>query len=124
MQTTPADRLKQASEQAGYATAADLARAMDGVEASTVRSHMNGTRGIGPEQARRYGKRLGVTPEWLLFGTDVPSTPLKASDPMQDAIEIVAEIRELLEAQGVTLPSDVQARTIRRLFKRLSDSDD
>ena len=37
--------------------------------ATAIRNHENGTNGIRPDVADAYAKVLGVTPQWLLYGT-------------------------------------------------------
>jgi SOS-response transcriptional repressor LexA len=65
------ERLRWAREQAGFATAADFARA-HGIEIGTYRHHENGIRGIRPATARRYAELLGIDPQWLLFEAGSP----------------------------------------------------
>jgi len=67
----PHDRLRQAREAAGFATAADAARRF-GWPAVTYRHHENGTRGFKRDAAIRYARAFRVSPEWLLFGTGGP----------------------------------------------------
>lgn len=65
--TTPAERLRQAREAAGYTTAKSAAEAM-GVSVPTYIQHENGSRGLAPPRAERYGRFFRATPEWLLYG--------------------------------------------------------
>lgn len=46
----------------------DLA-AVTGFSESTIRAHENGQNGVKAEPAAIYARALGVTPEWLLYGT-------------------------------------------------------
>jgi transcriptional regulator with XRE-family HTH domain len=65
------DRLRQAREQAGFATKADAARAL-GEPLPTYYGHENGHRGgkrPSPETVMKYARRFGVSVEWLLNGT-------------------------------------------------------
>lgn len=64
---TPADRLKQAREKAGYENAKDAALAM-GLAVPTYIQHENGTRGYPATKAERYARFFKVQPEWLLYG--------------------------------------------------------
>ncbi len=50
-------------------SAADLARKLD-VSQPTVHAWVTGLHGIRWSNARRAAKALGVTPAWLMFGTD------------------------------------------------------
>lgn len=67
----PADRLRQASELAGFETVAELARAVD-IEPGTARQQI-GRDSIPKDAADKYVRRLtrsgvAVTLEWLLHG--------------------------------------------------------
>jgi phage repressor protein C with HTH and peptisase S24 domain len=64
---SPADRLKKARKDAGYATATDAARAM-GVKPPTYLGHENGTTGLRRTAAIRYAKFYGMSLDWLLTG--------------------------------------------------------
>lgn len=71
---SPADRLKRARIAKRYETAADAAEAF-GWNPATYRSHENGTRGLTPGSAERYGRALGVKAAWLLYGEGEDPTP-------------------------------------------------
>lgn len=62
------ERLRAARLGAGFATAADAARAF-GWKEPTYFGHENGSRGLTVETAHRYARHFRVTPEWLLYGT-------------------------------------------------------
>lgn len=64
-------RLKTARELAGYASAAEAARALGIVEASYF-AHENGSRGLRPQVAAKYAERFDVSLEWLLTGRGTP----------------------------------------------------
>ena len=64
---SPADRLKKARIDAGYATATDAARAM-GMKPPTYLGHENGTTGLRRTAAIRYAKFYGLSLDWLLTG--------------------------------------------------------
>lgn len=74
MGKTKAERLKAAREKAGYDSAADAARAFNWTE-SAYRHHENGTRGFGPDAAKKYGQAFRVTPGWLLGLDKVGEVP-------------------------------------------------
>lgn len=61
------ERLVIAREKAGYATAADAARAM-GVKEPTYYSHENGTSGLRVPVAEKYARKFKVSLNWLLTG--------------------------------------------------------
>jgi len=65
---SPADRLKKARIDAGYATATDAARAM-GMKPPTYLGHENGTTGLRRGAAISYAKFYGLSLDWLLTGT-------------------------------------------------------
>jgi len=71
MLETAADRLRYAMKEKGFATAADLARRMEYKDV-TVRAHLNQVSGIPSKRAEEYARVLGVTPEWILYGSDGP----------------------------------------------------
>lgn len=68
-ESTPGSRLRQAREEAGYESAARAAEAL-GMRSSTYAGHENGQNKFDAEQARVYGKKLKVSPVWLLFGDE------------------------------------------------------
>lgn len=75
--TTPAERLRWARQQAGYASAAAFAREA-AVPEVTYRAHEKGPRapggrGLSEASARAYAKRLGVDWAWLLTGAGEPA---------------------------------------------------
>jgi SOS-response transcriptional repressor LexA len=74
MRTVKAERLRAAREKAGYASAAEAARAFNW-EAPAYRHHENGTRGFGPDAAKKYGRAFKVKPGWLLGLDNVDSGP-------------------------------------------------
>lgn len=65
MGSIKAERLRAAREKAGYASAADAARAFGWTE-SAYRHHENGTRGFGADAAKKYGRAFKAKPGWLL----------------------------------------------------------
>lgn len=86
---TPGERLKEAREKAGYATAKDAALAM-GVSPATYIQHENGTRNFPASRAQRYARFFRTTPEWLLYGRELGEriTPaqLGPAIPIQGAV--------------------------------------
>ena len=63
---TPADRLKEAREVAGFAGPTEAAENF-GWNKNTYKSHENGIRGISTKKARQYARGLRTTPEWILY---------------------------------------------------------
>jgi SOS-response transcriptional repressor LexA len=74
MRFIKAERLKAAREKAGYSSAADAARAF-GWQEPAYRHHENGTRGFGPDAAKKYGRAFKVKPGWLLGLENVDGGP-------------------------------------------------
>lgn len=84
---TAGDRLRQARTRAGYRTASEAADALD-TPRGTYIGHENGSRPIGTAQAKVYGAKFNVRPEWILFDISEVSTgeeprriPLSEWDP-------------------------------------------
>ena len=63
----PHDRLRKVRQDAGYATAADAAKAFGWV-GSTYASHENGNRGLRPDAADRYAAAFKTSAAYLLYG--------------------------------------------------------
>jgi len=63
---TPADRLREAREVAGFTGATEVAENF-GWNKNTYKSHENGIRGISTKKARQYARGLQTTPEWILY---------------------------------------------------------
>jgi hypothetical protein len=83
MTTTRGERLRTAREKR-FKSARSAAKAL-GIAISTYGAHERaeapGGRDYGPNEAQRYGRFFGVTPEWLLTGrkpfpSDEPEEPL------------------------------------------------
>src|SRR5437016_14670784 len=70
MRTLRGERLRMAREKR-FKSARLAAQAM-GIAVSTYGAHERaetpGGRDYGPDEARKYARRFGVTPEWLLTG--------------------------------------------------------
>lgn len=74
MRFLKAERLKAARSKAGYASAADAARAFGWPEPA-YRHHENGTRSFGPDAAKKYGRAFKCKPGWLLGLDNVDGGP-------------------------------------------------
>src|SRR2546430_16174604 len=72
MRTLRGERLRMAREKR-FKSARLAAQAM-GIAVSTYGAHERaetpGGRDYGPDEARKYARRFGVTPEWLLTGRE------------------------------------------------------
>jgi hypothetical protein len=83
---TRGDRLRIAREHRGFKSGRIAAQAL-GIAISTYGAHERaedpGGRDYGPDEAKRYAKRFGVTPEWLLtgFGPGPDGTVMEIEDP-------------------------------------------
>jgi hypothetical protein len=83
---TRGDRLRIAREYRGFKSGRLAAQAL-GVAISTYGAHeraeQEGSRDYGPDEAKRYAKRFGVTPEWLLtgFGPGPDGIVMEMEDP-------------------------------------------
>lgn len=75
-----AERLRQAREHAGFASATDAAASL-GMKYATYAGHENGTRGPG-RAAEKYARRFRVSLDWLLRGVGAGpgEEPEEASD--------------------------------------------
>jgi SOS-response transcriptional repressor LexA len=69
-----ADRLRQARIKAGYESAVDAADAF-GWGVAGYRHHENGTRGYGPDAAKKYARAFRVKAGWLLGMDGVDDAP-------------------------------------------------
>ena len=76
MATTRGARLRSAREK--YFKSARIAAKALGIAVSTYGAHERaeapGGRDYGPDEAKRYGRRFRVTPEWLLTGRKIAPT--------------------------------------------------
>lgn len=91
----PSDRLREARERAGYATAKAAAERL-AVRPPTYYGHENGSRGIKPAEAERYAKAFKVRAEWILYGTLGPERLTTDDDPQQPLAPIVQAIEDSL----------------------------
>lgn len=83
----PWERLRQARQAAGHASATAAAEAL-GVKPSTYLGHENGSRGIRPVTAERYARGLGCDASWILYGG--PSAQARAVPARPEPSEVVA----------------------------------
>jgi hypothetical protein len=92
MTTTRGERLRTAREKR-FKSARSAAKAL-GIAISTYGAHERaeapGGRDYGPNEAQRYGRFFGVTPEWLLTGLDEVDPP-RGSTEDTVAVEIRGE---------------------------------
>lgn len=83
---TPADRLLEAREKAGFSGPTEAAAAF-GWNAVTYRSHENGTRNLSRQAAARYAQQFRVTAGWLLYGEKQ-----KATEPVAQKVRLAGHI--------------------------------
>lgn len=82
--STVAERLIQARQASGFATAREAAHAI-GVPYPTYAAHENGERGLA-RAAERYSKFYGVSLDWLVRGVGTGPRELKPSDFIPRAV--------------------------------------
>jgi transcriptional regulator with XRE-family HTH domain len=70
-------RLKWAREQAGYAEAADFARALQ-LNPITYRAYETGQNGFA-KRAPDFAAKLGISSDWLMRGGQQPNVPISAT---------------------------------------------
>lgn len=87
-------RLEKARENAGYRTKVEFAE-KNGLSVSTYSAHENGGRGYSGNTAEAYGKLLGVSASWLLFGKE-PITISVKSYPGIDIHDINYEALDVI----------------------------
>src|SRR3989442_4013236 len=84
MATTRGERLRIAREKR-FKSARAAGKAL-GIPVSTYGAHERaespGGRDYGPNEARRYARHFGVTPEWLLIGRPNPIRSGLAKEPI------------------------------------------
>lgn len=104
---TPAERLKWARRQAGFASAAAFARAL-GIPEVTYRAHekgpqVTGGRGLSEAAARSYASTLGMNWAWLLTGEGTPSARRGGAPAAEDTA--AAEPAGFQEPPGAPAPN-------------------
>lgn len=87
------ERLVAARTQAGYATAAEAAKAVN-VPYPTYAGHENGSSGFRADKGEVYAKKFKVRFEWLMRGTG-------------QMIDLASKYREILMTYD-SLPPDLQ----------------
>ncbi len=115
---TPGERLKQARERAGFASAMEAANAMQ-VSYNTYAQYENETRGISAKNAEKYARRFKVTASWILYGKDDMALPEEAPQlllpvalPNHD--RMTRMMRGLLEGVGLTEAAETYAPELAR----------
>ena len=113
MATTRGERLRIAREK--FFKSARVAAKALGMPVSTYGAHERaedpGGRDYGPDEAKRYGRRFRVTPEWLLTGRkvgptddpggiDIPEEPTAPKVPVAGYVGAGAEAHFYAVAQG------------------------
>lgn len=128
--STPDDapsRLRLARERAGHRSATRAAEAL-GVVVTTYRTHENGDRTISAECALRYAEAFGVSPAWILYGTEAPSPARRI--PVSGMVVSGAEVQmRTTDMQTVEAPPGLSRNAIAlrvqgdALYPRYSDGD-
>lgn len=126
MASTPASRLKRARRAARFKTASEAARQF-GIPYPTYAGWENGSRSIKPESARMLGKRLRVSPEYILYGKGVgPETVENLSRSRDISLFLTGDIEYFNKIQSggtpisdKTTPVSGDAVLPRRLFSLL-----
>ncbi len=106
--TTTADRLREAREAAGFATAADFARSVD-VKPVTYRTHESGHTKLKAATAQLYADRLGVSAAWLLYGES------EAPHPGSDLEELESDLRRRIESEPPGPQRDAWLKVIAKI---------
>jgi len=107
MANTRGERLRTAREKL-FKSARAAAKALD-IAISTYGAHERaeapGGRDYGPDEAKRYGRRFRVTPEWLLTGrklvpapTDGPFEPEEPNEPTVPKVQVAGYVGAGAEA--------------------------
>lgn len=86
-----AERLKQARERAGFASAKAAAEAM-GVPVATYVQHESGVRGYPASRAQRYAQFFRVRPEWLIYGSGKESEAIALGPQLYVKGEVAAGV--------------------------------
>ena len=122
MSDKPCDRLRKAWEDAGFETAADVARAFGWVE-STSRSHSNVARGFDAEAAIKYARMLKVNPVCLLgLERYAKGAPVTAPEPTMDFIaSVVSALTKI--GQEAPLP-EVVLQSLDEIVRKVSQAAD
>lgn len=100
-------RLRYAREQAGFTSATEAASSL-GVKASTYYAHENGDRGYFEDEARHYGRRFKVQPEWLIFGIgNNPGPGIREVDVRAGAGGGgIGELMTISDSAGISIAAD------------------
>lgn len=114
---SPHERLAWARKRAGFTDKAAFAVAI-GVNPTTYRAYENGQNGFA-KLAGKFGKRLGVTAEWLLEGgprpgdlpTNVPHPAARTSD--DETVEITQLDLSFSMGSGTTLDDYIEETKVR-----------
>lgn len=91
-------RLELARRRAGYETAIEFARVI-GIHPTTYRAYESGQNGFA-KLLPTISRRLGVTAEWLLEGTNTPVSELPPPPPKPEVTSDHPPIRSASEADG------------------------
>ncbi|HEV2557280.1 MAG TPA: S24 family peptidase [Microvirga sp.] len=107
----PFERLQEARKRAGFDNPTDAARAF-GWNEVTYRSHENGTRGLKPPIAERYGRAFKINPGWLLTGHGDPGRGY------------LSETSEILPSERKLRSVPIVGRVAAGVFREVIEYDD
>lgn len=96
------ERLKEARVAAGFATAADAARAL-GEHPQNVRDHEANRRGVSPEKAEAYARLYKVPPALIVFGE---GSTHESGVAQNDDVRLVGVIGEVRAGMFAPVPDD------------------
>src|SRR5919108_5510200 len=107
MTSTRGERLRAARARRGFKSARLAAKAM-GIAISTYGAHERaeaaGGRDYGPDEAKFYARRFGVSPEWLLTGRgqgqrdEFPGIPMVPEEETTPKVPVVGYVGAGAEA--------------------------
>jgi SOS-response transcriptional repressor LexA len=103
-----ANRLRTARIDAGFASAAEAAKAR-GWTVPTYTSHENATRGFGVDEAKRYARAFKVNPGWLLALDQIraPEVTLLDSDaPVRETLWVKGSVAAGVWREQIEWPRD------------------
>jgi hypothetical protein len=110
---TPADRLREAREAAGFTGPTEVAVNF-GWNKNTYKSHESGIRGISTKKARQYARGFRTTPEWILYERGPGPLNREQKENAKYPIFLDLETLELSIRQALRL---VVSRDPRRIAK-------
>jgi SOS-response transcriptional repressor LexA len=120
---TQGERLAFAMKLRGFHSASELARSLEWKD-STVRHHVNGTRGFSADIAESYARKLNISAAWLLFNDGPPPKsdrpePSPHHAPLQP-ITVIGAVQAGSWSEAAEWPPDDQFTTVAMIDQRFS----